>query len=105
MFKKDLFHGDTKYFVLKNGLSSIIKNLTDILEYNDNVTLKLNEGVSEIEDDLESLKNYIESEFKSFVNKNYDDKIIAEQLRIISRSFIKQKYGLKPLTSVEIVRI
>jgi len=52
MFKKDLFHGDSKYFILKNGLSSIIKNLTNILENTDNVTLKLNEGLSEIEDDL-----------------------------------------------------
>ena len=54
MFKKDLFHGDTKYFILKKGLSSIIKELVDLLEYRDNVTLKLEEGVSEITDSLVS---------------------------------------------------
>ena len=90
MFKKDLLHGDSKYFVLKNGLSSIIKNLTDILEYNDNVTLKLNEGVSEIEDNLvKTDKNY---------KYNYD-KII---LTIPQESLTKIEYlkDVKELDSV-----
>ena len=52
MFKKDLFHGDTKYYVLKNGLSSIIKEIVELLESSNNVTLKLDEGLSEMSDSL-----------------------------------------------------
>jgi cytochrome b involved in lipid metabolism len=52
MFKKGLFHGDTKYYVLKNGLSSIIKEMTDLLEISNNVTLKLEDGLSELTDSL-----------------------------------------------------
>ena len=54
MFKKDLFHGDTKYFILKNGLSSIINEIVDLLESSNNVTLKLEEGLNEITDSLVS---------------------------------------------------
>ena len=52
MFKKDLFHEDTEYFILKNGLSTIIKRMVEALEYKPNVNLKLNEGVDEITDSL-----------------------------------------------------
>ena len=51
MFKVNLFHG-TKYFVLKNGLSSMISEMVDLLESSNNVTLKLEEGLSEITDSL-----------------------------------------------------
>ena len=41
----------------------------------------------------------------SLSTKSIDDTILSEQVKILSRSFIKSKFGLKPLTYVEIVRI
>jgi len=98
MFKKDLFHGDTKYFVLKNGLSSIIKNLTDILEYNDNVTLKLNEGVSEIEDDLvKTDKDY---------KYNYDKIILTiPQESLTKIEYLKDVKELDSVNGIPLLRI
>ena len=52
MFKKDILSDSSKYYTLKNGLSSIIKNIVELLEYSTNVTLKNEEGLSEITDDL-----------------------------------------------------
>ena len=52
MFKKDLFSENAKYYMLKNGLSSIIKEMVDTLESSNNVTLKLEDGLSELTDSL-----------------------------------------------------
>ena len=52
MFKKDLFHGDSNYFALKNGLSSIIKGMVELFDSADNVTLKLEDGLQELTDSL-----------------------------------------------------
>ena len=54
---------------------------------------------------LNDLKELIKNEFSSLSTKSIDDNILSEQVKILSRSFIKSKFGLKPLTYVEIVRI
>ena len=50
MFKKDLFKEDTEYFVFKEGLSKIVTTIVNNLKSHSNVTMKLSEGLEEIED-------------------------------------------------------
>jgi len=91
MFKKDLFRSTSKYFVLKNGLSSIIKRIVELLEYKDNINLKLSEGVHEISDDLvKTDKNF---------KYNYDKLILT----IPQKSLIKLEY-LKDVTELQSVK-
>lgn len=50
MFQHDFFK-DNNYFVLKNGFSSIIHKLEDVLNKCDNITIKKNCSLSSISDD------------------------------------------------------
>ena len=54
---------------------------------------------------LDDLKKLIKNEFSSLSKQSIDDNILSEQIKVLTRSFIKNKIGLKPLTYVEIVRI
>ena len=67
MFKKDLFKDDTEYFVFKDGLSKIVTTIVNNLKSHSNVTMKLSEGLEEIDN------NYISTDKK---NRLYYDKLI-----------------------------
>ena len=54
---------------------------------------------------LDDLKKLIKNEFSSLSKQSIDDNILSEQIKVLTRSFIKNKIGLKPLTYIEIVRI
>jgi hypothetical protein len=58
MFKKDLFKGDTEYFVFKDGLSTIVNTIVNSIKTYSNVTMKLSEGLEKIED------NYLSTDKK-----------------------------------------
>ena len=57
------------------------------------------------EDDLAILKDYLKKEIKSISKTCIDDNIFGNEIKIIARTYIKNKIGLKPSTIVEIIRI
>ena len=57
------------------------------------------------EEDLTILKNYLKKEIISISKTCIDDKILGNEIKIIARTYIKNKIGLKPSTIVEIIRI
>ena len=57
------------------------------------------------EDDLTNLKDFLKKEIISISKNCIDDNILSNEIKIIARSYIKKKIGLKPSTIVEIIRI
>ena len=57
------------------------------------------------EDDLTNLKDYLKKEIISISKNCIDDNILGNEIKIIARTYIKKKIGLKPSTIVEIIRI
>ena len=55
--------------------------------------------------DIEIVKKAIIQCFSEIIDSSFDDEVLSEQIRSNTRSFIRKKTGLKPLTCVEIVRI
>mgnify|MGYP001189891987 CR=1 FL=1 len=51
------------------------------------------------------LKETIQNEFPILFKKSNDEQTLITNLKITARSFLKDKFGLKPLTNIEIVRI
>ncbi|MFL2649774.1 MAG: ribonuclease J [Alphaproteobacteria bacterium] len=57
------------------------------------------------EDDLVNLKDYLKKEIILISKNCIDDNIFGNEIKIIARTYIKKKIGLKPSTNVEIIRI
>ena len=51
------------------------------------------------------LKETIQNEFPILFKKSNDEQTLITNLKITARSFLKEKFGLKPVTNIEIVRI
>ena len=98
MFKKDLFQGDTEYYIFKEGLSKLINTLIDNLKTYSNVTLKLSEGLEDIED------TYIKTDKK---NRLYYDKLILTipQEHLIKLEYLKDVKYLDSVNGVPLLRI
>ena len=62
-------------------------------------------SIFEDANDMEILKDNIVESLNEIINSSYDDKVICEQIKSKTKSYIRKKIGLKPLTYVEIVRI
>ena len=98
MFKKDLFHGDTKYFTLKNGLSSIIKEMVDLLDSSNNVTLKLDDGLLELTDSTVTTdKGY---------KYNYDKIIFTIPQELLKKvEYLKDVKELDTVNGIPLLRV
>ena len=57
------------------------------------------------ENDLTNLKDFLKKEIISISKNCIDDNILSNEIKIIARTYIKKKIGLKPSTIVEIIRI
>ena len=57
------------------------------------------------ESNKHDLKEILSNSIKEISPKSLDDKTLGNELKILIRSYLKLKIGLKPLTIVEIVRI
>tara|TARA_B100000963_G_C22539618_1_gene631562 strand:- start:321 stop:1211 length:891 start_codon:yes stop_codon:yes gene_type:complete len=57
------------------------------------------------EDNRTELRSLIKEEFQNLCENSLDDNLLSDQIKIIVRSFLKNKIALKPLTFIEIVRI
>ncbi len=98
MFKKDLFKGDTEYFVFKDGLSKLITTMVTDLKEHSNVTLKLSEGLEEIDD------SYISTDKK---NRLYYDKLILTipQEHLVKLEYLKEVKHLDSVQGIPLLRI
>ena len=50
-------------------------------------------------------KDYLKKEIILISKNCIDDNIFGHEIKIIARTYIKKKIGLKPSTNVEIIRI
>jgi len=98
MFKKDLFKEDTEYFVFKEGLSKIVTTIVNNLKSHSNVTIKLSEGLEDIED------SYILTDKK---NRLYYDKIILTipQEHLVKLEYLKEVKHLDSVQGIQLLRI
>ena len=51
------------------------------------------------------LKEKLEFDFPTLVEKSNDEESLITNIKITARSFLKERFGLKPVTNIEIVRI
>ena len=51
------------------------------------------------------LKNKLEFDFPTLVEKSNDEESLITNIKITVRTFLKERFGLKPVTNIEIVRI
>ena len=71
--------------------------LTDPVIYSKSILLE--------ESNKNELSQILSDSIKSLSNKSIDDEVLCNEIKTQIRGYLKDKIGLKPLTSVEIVRI
>ena len=98
MFKKDLFDDKAVYYLLKNGLSSMINKLVEVLEYSPYVTLNKKEELIEIEDDVIKTKKGLKYNYEKLILT-----IPKESLKKIE--YLKDIKELESVRNIKLLRI
>ena len=57
------------------------------------------------DNETKKFKDYLRKRATKFVKKIIDDNVFSNEIKLIARTYIKNKIGLKPSTIVEIIRI
>ena len=97
-FLKDLDFISANGEVFVNLIMSVQdKLLTDPIIYSKSILLE--------EGSKNELSKIISDSISSLSERSIDDEILRNEIKIQIRGYLKDKIGLKPLTSVEIVRI